>query len=170
MNIIFLDFDGVLNSEFFFIKRHKNMRNLRMIDTSLLDEEDNNVKLQLCDIDLDNLDILLKLVKMTSSNIVVVSSWKSLKYFNGVKKHLISIGLPIIDVTIDNIENRGEGIKNYLKNHDVSNYIVIDDDIFPDYDEEIMRHLVKTCFYDGGFKEEHFECAKLLLEKKVKNE
>ena len=58
MNIIFLDIDGVLNSECFYIKRYRNMRELRMIDVNSLGEKDPRVKRILCEIDLYNLDIL----------------------------------------------------------------------------------------------------------------
>ncbi len=159
MKIIFLDFDGVLNNESFFIKRHRNMQGLRMIDLNKINETDLKVKYLLCEIDLDNLDILKEIINDTDSKVVVISSWKKLKVFYKVSKHLVNLGIPIIGMTSDNSDNRGEGIKNYLKNHEVDNYIVIDDDIFPDYDEEIMNHLVKTSFYNCGLTEENKEEA-----------
>lgn len=39
------------------------------------------------------------------------------------------MGIPIIGATIDNSSNRGEGIKNYLKENNVKRYIILDDDI-----------------------------------------
>lgn len=159
MKIIFLDFDGVLNNESFFIKRHRNMQGLRMIDLNKINETDLKVKDLLCEIDLDNLDVLKEIINETDSKVVVISSWKKLKVFYKVSRHLVDLGIPIIGMTSDNSDNRGEGIKNYLKNHEVDNYIVIDDDIFPDYDEEIMNHLIKTSFYNYGLTEEHKEEA-----------
>lgn len=177
MNIIFLDFDGVLNSQTFFIKRDRNMRDLRMIDTNSLNESDPHVEYMLWQIDLDNLDLLRKIVDETDSKIVVISSWKQLSWFDKIAKHLIDMKIPIIDTTKDNGSNRGEGIKNYLNTHDISNYIIIDDEIFPDYDEELINHLVKTSFYRTGLNEESVKKAidmlkgrQLLLKYKQQNQ
>lgn len=159
MKIIFLDFDGVLNNETFFIKRHKNMSGLRMFDSSSLNKEDEMVKHLLGSIDLDNLDNLKEIINKTNSLVVVTSSWKQLNAFKIVSKYLIKYGIPIIDRTYDNGSNRGTGIKNYLNTKDIEKYIVIDDEIFPDYDEEIMNHLIKTSFYNYGLTEEHKEEA-----------
>ena len=165
MNIIFLDFDGVLNSECFFLKRMRNMQELKMIDVNSLDEDDEHVKYLLCQIDLYNIDLLKEVIDETNSKIVVISSWKRLSCFKKVSKHLINLGLPIIDVTIDNGSNRGKGIKDYLNTHNVSNYVVIDDEVFEDYDEELLSHLVKTKFYDSGFVPENADEAIKLLKK-----
>lgn len=159
MKIIFLDFDGVLNNETFFIKRHKNMSGLRMFDLCSLNKEDEMVKHLLGSIDLDNLDNLKEIINKTNSLVVVTSSWKRLNAFKIVSKYLIKYGIPIIDRTYDNGSNRGTGIKNYLNTKDIEKYIVIDDEIFPDYDEEIMNHLIKTSFYNYGLTEEHKEEA-----------
>jgi histidinol phosphatase-like enzyme len=159
MNIIFLDIDGVLNSQTFYFKRSRNTKDLKMIDTSSLQIENENVKSMLYEIDVDNLEVLKQIVEMTNSKIVVISSWKKLPYFKEASLELVRLGLPIIDVTIDNGSNRGEGIKNYLSSHKCKNYIVIDDDVFPDYDEEIMQHLVKTSFYESGLREQHIDVS-----------
>ncbi len=165
MNIIFLDIDGVLNSECFYIKRYRNMRELRMIDVNSLGEKDPRVKRILCEIDLYNLDILKHIVNETNSKIVVISSVKSQPFFKDIANHLINIGLPIIDTTIDNGYNRGYGIKRYLETHNVNNYIVIDDTIFEDYDDEILNHLIKTNYCDSGLSPEDAEKSIKLLKK-----
>ena len=63
------------------------------------------------------------------------------------------------------MDNRGEGIRNWLANHpSVTHWIVLDDDIFPDYKQHgIMPHLVKTNFYAGGLTETHVNQAIDLL-------
>ena len=46
--------------------------------------------------------------------------------------------------------NRGEGIINWLNAHVAESWCVLDDDIFPDYEQlQIMEKLVKTCYMDG---------------------
>jgi hypothetical protein len=169
MKIIFLDFDGVLNSETFFVKRYRNMQDLRMIDVNSLNESNNYIKYMLQQIDLDKLDLLKELIDSTDSKIVVISSWKYSSKFDDICKHLINLGIPIIGATKDNMDDRGQGIKDYLNNHDVSNYIIIDDEIFPDYDDELMQHMVKTEFYGNGLNKEHIDKSiELLNDKELK--
>lgn len=42
----------------------------------------------------------------------------------------------------------------------------MDDEIFEDYDDYLLKHLVKTSFYIDGLTEEHIEQAKIILNKK----
>ena len=115
------------------------------------------------DIDYEKLHILKDIIDTTESKVVVISSWKSLVIYSYIERILNSLGIPIIGRTYDNIFNRGTGIKKYLINHDVSNYIIIDDEIFDDYDEELLSRLVKTNFYDVGLSKEHKTKAIKLL-------
>ena len=53
--------------------------------------------------------------------------------------------ITIFDKTNDCIYNRGEGIKKYLYYHpEITNWVVIDDIIFDDYDDEISERFVHT--------------------------
>jgi len=46
---------------------------------------------------------------------------------------------------------RGSGIYNYLDAHpDIIQWVVLDDEIFEDYDTEILNHLIKTNMTDGA--------------------
>ena len=162
MNVIFLDIDGVLNYQNYFINNHDYF--LYKVDkirykSSILQ----HVKRQLMDIDYEKLHILKDIIDVTDSKVVVISSWKSLVIYSYIVRILNSLGIPIIGRTYDNIFNRGMGIKKYLINHDVSNYIIIDDEIFDDYDEELLSRLVKTNFYDVGLSKEHKTKAIKLL-------
>lgn len=152
MNIIFLDIDGVLN-EAYSQSRAPN---------GCIGIDDDKVKR------------LRQIVDATGAKIVLVSSWKSewsrdpelcgqdAVYMN---KKLAKQHLHIIDKTDDNIFDRGSGIVRWLnKRSDKPSWIVIDDDIFNDYEENgIMPHLVKTRFYVGGLTDEHVQKAIDLL-------
>lgn len=110
---------------------------------------------------------LAKIVKATGAVIVLTSTWKrhwqrntrstdqlhpSGKY---LQNKLLKQRLLILDKTSDNMDNRGEGIQNWIANHHgITHWVVLDDDIFPDYKEQgILPHLVKTDFYAGGLTE-----------------
>lgn len=73
------------------------------------------------------------------------SQYQSGRYLNN---HLWKKGgLRILDKTWEKSPvYRGHGIQSYLTEHpEVINWVVIDDEIFKDYDiENIMPHLVKT--------------------------
>ena len=151
MKIIFLDIDGVLNSNDFFASNHEEVKKIKYD----LNDIDTLLKRQMMDIDFSKVMILKKVVDETNAKVVITSSWKKLKIFPYVMCALIREGIPIIDITHDNGYNRGIGIRKYLLEHDVRDYVVLDDDIFDDYDKEILNNLVKTSFFDGGLKEEH---------------
>ncbi len=149
MNIIFLDIDGVLNSECFFLTRGRNMKGLKLIEINPKTFEEKIIQRFIYDINPYNLDILKEIINETNSKVVVISSWKRLKYFDLICDELLKLGLPIIDKTYDNGDNRGYGIKEYLKNNKVDEYVILDDEIFEDYDEELLSSLVKTNFKEG---------------------
>lgn len=169
MKIIFLDIDGVLNNQNYFIQNHK-----RILDFYAKHEEDRykndfdlHVDRLMMDIDIEKLNILKEIVNDTDAKIVVVSSWKSFRTFDEIARRLIKDGLPIIGKTDDGAYDRGYGIYQYLNEHDVNNYIILDDEIFPDYDENLLNHLVKTSFYEEGLTEKHAEKAKIMLKKGI---
>ena len=153
MKIIFLDVDGVLNS---------------------IDSEDHFH----CFIGLDysGIKLLKEIVDATGAEIVLVSTWKLSWDKDGqsrpdslgayLDQRLAEEGLAIIDKTGGNMNERGHGIVDWLSEHPTDSWIVLDDEIFEDYEEcGIMPRLVKTSFYDGGLKEKHVELAINLLNK-----
>ena len=82
-------------------------------------------------------------------------------------KNLINIIKIIWNLKLkENSDNRGLGIKNYLQQNNIREYIILDDDIFPDYDEELQKHLVKTNFYQDGLNEELSQIVIKKLQKK----
>lgn len=150
MKIIFLDIDGVLN--------YGGCKD--RAPSGCIGIDNNKVKL------------LADIVYATGAKIVLVSTWKfdwkqTDKGQSGhdalyMDKKLAAFGLKIHDKTHDRGFNRGEGIVAYLSEIDdyVDQWIVIDDEWFPDYHEyDIRPHLVKTSFYDEGLTEAHMKEA-----------
>jgi hypothetical protein len=129
---IFLDIDGVLNcgiGPYSFLHREK-------------------------------VGMLSEVVHKTGAQIVLISSWKK-EWFKHDKKSngthakiLDSIfaeyNIEVIDKTENNSWQRGKSIIDYLKNHPAENWIIFDDDIFPDYiNTGCVTHLVRTDFATG---------------------
>lgn len=151
MKYIFLDVDGVLNSN---------------------DSEDRYH----CYVGLDESGIMLlkEIVDKTGSEIILVSSWKSQLVHNPddwlgkylvdrLKEHSLTIKDTTYNYEPDSI-HRGTGIINYLKEHPASKWIILDDEIFPDYEKtDCLKHLIKTSFYDGGLKQCHVDTAIKIL-------
>lgn len=139
MKIIFLDVDGVLNSQNYLLNSNNKISN---------------------SINPKKITLLKKLVDETNSNIVVTSAWRLSKNF---QIH----ALKIQDETELIRGKRGEEIKLYLQKHpNIDNFVILDDEIFKDYDDYLLKHLVKTSFYIDGLTKEHIEQAKIILNKK----
>lgn len=132
MNIIFLDIDGVLNT----------IKTEELAPSGFIGVEDIPIK------------NLKKIIEETNAKIVLISTWKnewskSVGYkgedFKYLEQRLNEFNITIFDKTNDCIYNRGEGIKKYLYYHpEITNWVVIDDIIFDDYDDEINAHFVHT--------------------------
>jgi hypothetical protein len=127
MKVIFLDFNGVLDT-------YDNF--------DIIDEV--------------NLSILINAIRLTDSKIVITSSNKDYFYRNGkhneIMENLINIlMLHNIDVLgyTSKLGSREEEILDYLNNHpEISHYCIIDDDYFF---ECMSDHMIKlTCQNDGG--------------------
>ena len=106
-NIVFLDIDGVLN------QCQPN-----------------------CYIDSLCLKVLIKICKKTESKVVLSSSWRvgfsnfgeCSKEIQRLRDMLNEHGVEIIGRT-SKLGNRNEEIQEYIKSHNVENYLIIDDDI-----------------------------------------
>ena len=153
MKIIFLDIDGVLNCQ-----------SSKTRCGGFIGIDDRKAK------------ILKVIVEKTGAKIVLCSSWKTGwervdkecqdNMATYMDKKLRKQKLFILDKTDDNGEDRGHGICNWISNHNVEQWVVLDDEIFPDYEEmNIFSHLVKSSFYDdnGGLQDEHIDIAVKLL-------
>jgi hypothetical protein len=139
MNVIFLDFNGVLDTN----------ENLDVIDEG-------------------NLKRLKQLVDMFEAKVVISSSLKNTYYYTGrygkmlqgIIDTLLTNGIDVIGIT-PKAESREEEIRMYLDSHpEVSNYCILDDD----YEMELLSdHLVKLPMQmsEGqmGFTQEYLDKA-----------
>ena len=155
MKVIFLDIDGVLNSEKYFIDNHESIKLFYKDNIYNKNNVELLVKRQLMDIDCEKLFLLKEIIDETDAKVVIISTWKKLFIFPQIVVKLNEIGIPVVGFTTDSVVDRGAGIKKYIREHAISKYAILDDDIFDDYDNEILNNLVKTSFFDGGLKEEH---------------
>ena len=154
MKIIFLDIDGVLN----YLNYFKYINKLRLTYNKLLKEDKYILLKTIIKIDIEKIFLLKEIIDRTNSKVVLTSSWRNLDIYPLIEEYLINIGIPIVDTT-KSLNSRGEEIRDYLNNHDFDNYIIIDDDIFPDYNEELLFHLIHTNFYNEGLDYENKEEA-----------
>lgn len=152
-NIIFLDIDGVLNSDKYF-DSIDNKECMNLVDRLMLD------------IDMSKVKILLEVINKTNAKVVITSSWRRMKLYPYIKERLISMGLPVVGETPFIEGRRGEEIKSYLLENRVSNYCIIDDEVFKDY-KELEDYLVVTDFYEDGLTIDH---AKGVVKKLIKKE
>ena len=132
MKIIFLDIDGVLNSDEYFDKI-KNL-NINGIEN---------------DIDVSKIVLLKKSLDETGAKVVLTSSWRYTRKAQELKQLLLSYGI-IVDCTpfIDN--ERGIEIKKWLQEHnDIQDFLILDDEIFDSYDEKLMKKLIKISDTNG---------------------
>lgn len=122
-------------------------------------------------IEIAKVKLLKQIVDATGAQIVLSSSWKSgwsddpdectpeMKY---LKRKLRGCGLRIIDITREsNWFYRGWGIKQWCDDHDVGNFVILDDETFEFARRGLIDHLVQTSFYDkpGGLQPHHVETA-----------
>lgn len=153
MKLIFLDFDGVINSKQFF---------------NSLQNRDKDDKLVLVDtdemFDTKAVKLINQLVEKSKAEVVVSSSWRIMHDLEDLNKILKKFGATFeaIDVTPRLYEERGIEIQTYLdyvksKGDIVESFIIIDDDSDMAHFRN-TNHFIKTTF-DTGFTEWHLEEA-----------
>lgn len=164
--IIFLDFDGVLNSSL-----SKEIKIHNKEKESILEHY----------IDQTNLDILKLATEKTGAQLVISSTWRKDHYFIGDKKDLVSIidcfknlfakhgwlNAPIINITPTLSGFRGEEVAVFLDNYfeKIDDYLILDDgsDFFYDINQIQPHHYRKFEFdiYPLGTRP-HWENQKLI--------
>ena len=143
MNIIFLDIDGVLNT---------------LGDTNLIENT----------FELNKLKLLIKLSEETNSKIVVTSDRRTLESEREmIGKVFYNYGVNIDYLSLKRTHRkRSDEILYYLKNNDVNNYVILDDnDLGYTENNELSSHFINT--YDNGFTQLEYEKAKVILWKRI---
>lgn len=137
MKVIFLDVDGVLNSDEHFNRvRNSNVKGIER------------------DIDVQKIQLLKKAIDETGAKVVLSSSWRHSIMGEYLKELLASYNI-YTDSTPFIKNERGLEIKQWLTEHlNVENFVILDDEIFDSYDEELMKRLIKISDANGrGFGE-----------------
>ena len=130
MKVIFLDVDGVLNSEHWYKKNHKKHPERCRTRTAIDPRYVNNLK---------------KIVSKTGAKIVLSASCRS--SVKERKSHYLRVilkryGLEIYDYTPNTGMERGIDIQEWLNHHkEVSNIVILDDDSDMCH---LTEYLVKT--------------------------
>ena len=146
MNFIFLDIDGVLNND----------RTTAQSPNGFVGLSDSLLKK------------LKHLKKETDSVIVLTSSWKdaSKEDYDYMMRKLKKFECTPLGRTYEkngNGELRGQAISKYVKNNEITNWVILDDCLY-DFKQypEIMMHLVHTDYHEG-LTDEDVELAKKIL-------
>lgn len=150
---VFLDIDGVLNSNFFFIERinSDNYEELREIYPQ---EVASGVSI----IDQKAVKRLNKLLRETDAKLIVSSSWRHDPYLEDIFR-ASGIEAPIFDLT-PSLESRvrGEEIKAWLdKQTEPYKYVILDDDC--DILPEQFPYFVQTDCLKWGLDDNNVEIA-----------
>lgn len=129
-NIIFLDIDGVLNDN----------HSIHILK--------------------ENVNVLKKLIEKNNAKVVVISSWQmngTTNVRNKIRKIFEELGIYNIDFIDPNFEGtfcdielapRLLGIVDYLKNNNVSNYVILDDEYHNAY-KLLCLNYYKTAQFKG---------------------
>ena len=132
MKVIIFDVDGVLNSDEYFDK----IKNL-------------NIDGIQSEIDVEKIKLLNIAINETKVKIVLTSSWRYTRNAQELKKLLSEYGIPT-DSTPFIQNKRGLEIKQYLYEHpDVEDFVIVDDEIFDSYNDELVKKLVKISNGNG---------------------
>lgn len=156
MKVIFLDFDGVLNSHAWWELRPKPFVGIKR---SRIDD------LEICP---ENIRQLNAIVSETGAKVVVSSTWRLTRTVKELRDILHRNGFigDVIDKTpVLPSRRRGLEIQDWIDNNCKDCVFVILDD---DSDmEHLLPFLVKTSLFSGGLKAEHVQKAVEVLNGKL---
>lgn len=159
MKVIFLDIDGVLNSDEYLDKvKNSDIQGIER------------------DIDVEKVKLLKRAIDETGARVVLSSSWRYTRNARYLKELLANYGIRV-DSTPYIRDERGLEIKKWLsENQGVEDFIILDDEIFDSFDEELIKKLVKVSngngrsLGEGLLPKDVDEIIERLGRKKVKEE
>lgn len=132
MKVIFLDVDGVLNSNDY-IDEAKRL-NKEGIERY---------------VDVEKIKLLNKAIKETGAKIVLTSSWRLGIDMSNLRELLARYGI-WIDATPFINHERGLEIKQWMVEHPgTDDFVILDDEIFDSFDNNLMENLIKISDGDG---------------------
>ena len=132
MKVIFLDIDGVLNSVEYLDKvKNSDIQGIER------------------DIDVGKVKLLKRAIDETGARVVLSSSWRYTRNARYLKELLANYEIRV-DSTPYIQDIRGLEIKKWLsENQGVEDFIILDDEIFDSFDEELIKKLVKVSNGNG---------------------
>ena len=159
MKVIFLDIDGVLNSDEYLDKvKNSDIQGIER------------------DIDVEKVKLLKRAIDETGARVVLSSSWRYTRNARYIKELLANYEIRV-DSTPYIQDIRGLEIKKWLsENQGVEDFIILDDEIFDSFDEELIKKLVKVSngngrsLGEGLLPKDVDEIIERLGRKKVKEE
>lgn len=161
--VIFLDIDGVLNSNNSFASNHEWSKFfVKYMNSSVNDK----ITYKMLDIDIDKIFMIRDICNLTGAKVVVSSTWRRSRYYPLIEEKLVSLGIPVVGITPYINSNRGAEIRKYLEENEVDDFVILDDEIFDDFNE-LENYLVKTNFYEEGLTEELAEEAVRVLRRVI---
>lgn len=132
MKVIFLDIDGVLNSDEYIDKIKGSM--VKGIESH---------------VDINKIKLLKEAVEATGAKIVLSSSVRYTMIGQELKQLLLDYGIST-DTTPFMKHEKGKEIKKWLEqNIDIEDYVILDDEISKSYDETLMKKLIKISKGNG---------------------
>lgn len=144
--IIFLDIDGVLNSQNTFRDNHEYEK---FFVRYMNDNVNDRITYKMLDIDLDKVFMIRYICNLTGAKVVISSTWRRSRWYPLIEERLVTLGIPIVGVTPYIDSRSGDEIRKYLVDEKVDDFVILDDDIFSDF-RELENYLIKTSFYDEG--------------------
>jgi hypothetical protein len=166
MRVIFLDLDGVINSDRSILVCGERLEKFKGSDVPYYE------KFLLSNVDPIAVEMINLLVEMTDAKIVLSSSHR--KHFNKIsdfvqrlektRQYFSKIGFDserLIGWTPELLDVRGREIQNWLDEHsEVAHYVIIDDSA--DMLDEQMENFVRTDGSDGFSAQNYRDCFKIL--------
>lgn len=155
---IFLDIDGVLNSNLFYCEKHEHVR-----FNEAKDKYPEDIAFGVSSIDPIAVNNLNKILEATDAKIVVSSSWRHYPCLKDVFE-AVGIKSPIFDITPVVSRTRGIEIQTWLdKQTEPYVYVILDDD--SDMLDSQLPYFIQTNWMERGLSNSDVEQAIKILNK-----